>query len=460
MSIEVPTYTTNHESPTVEQPTAGSLPDTIQHDLNNVATNGGIDTPTFQGRIEAQYGEQPTPALTPTGEVVVNVEVAVAPAAAPTTVGETTPPTPEAADTSSSPRTPNTDLAGEQAQTSTTWLAPAVVAAPTVAAKPNEIATPTKQVEPTPTPRQEASLPPEQPQPQPQPRPQTEAVAHVEASSQVPATATGDNMGNGPTDPHDGLHSAESGDENEGGEDREHEDQSNEDGAEDGEGEERHEPQPTSDAQLQSTELDVNERRSEGEEAAETRGEQGGDAVLRLVTLDSLASDLAETESPDDPRRLSLPAHIAEALPQQISNGDVDFLLAVTPDNEPRGQIGIMWTGPLDGTIRNYLGLQEGEYMPQVAFFEVPPSFRGQGIGSKLLKEAADMMVAREHQQLFLIVEVDNVRAQKLYGQSGYAMTTYRRTIEVPLEDGKSEIRHQALMLKNLGRATNPTPSP
>jgi hypothetical protein len=239
MSIEVPTYTTNHESPTVEQPTAGSLPDTIQHDLNNVATNGGIDTPTFQGRIEAQYGEQPTPALTPTGEVVVNVEVAVAPAAAPTTVGETTPPTPEAADTSSSPRTPNTDLAGEQAQTSTTWLAPAVVAAPTVAAKPNEIATPTKQVEPTPTPRQEASLPPEQPQPQPQPRPQTEAVAHVEASSQVPATATGDNMGNGPTDPHDGLHSAESGDENEGGEDREHEDQSNEDGAEDGEGEER-----------------------------------------------------------------------------------------------------------------------------------------------------------------------------------------------------------------------------
>lgn len=132
---------------------------------------------------------------------------------------------------------------------------------------------------------------------------------------------------------------------------------------------------------------------------------------LKYVTSESIANDLANG-------MIDVHPGIAENLPDEITNGQIDFLVAQVGD-QPCGQAGINWVAPRNPLIRSMLereGLLKPEgNMPNIAFVEVRERFRSQGIGRLLIKGLHDAAVRRGFTSVFLQVSQDNVRAIRLY---------------------------------------------
>lgn len=75
----------------------------------------------------------------------------------------------------------------------------------------------------------------------------------------------------------------------------------------------------------------------------------------------------------------------------------------------PVGQAAIHWNGkPTHPQI------------PDIQSVRVHPDFRGQGLGSRLLRECEKLVVAQGHAQVSLSVVFDNVAARRLYERLSY----------------------------------------
>ncbi len=139
---------------------------------------------------------------------------------------------------------------------------------------------------------------------------------------------------------------------------------------------------------------------------------------LRYVTAESIANDL-------ECGMVDVHPDIAENLPNEITSGQIDFLVAQVGD-QSRGQAGINWVAPRNPLVRSMLeseGLLKPEgYMPNIAFVEVRKQFRSQGIGRLLIEKLHIEAARRGFTSVFLQVSLDNVRAIRLYKEDlGYS---------------------------------------
>jgi len=139
------------------------------------------------------------------------------------------------------------------------------------------------------------------------------------------------------------------------------------------------------------------------------------DVSIRLVTAESLAADL-------DARRLDVHPDIAEGL-RGVIGDKVDFFIAVSPTEEPRGQVGINWVGAVRQQTRDALRLAEGETAPNIAFLEVTEGYRRQGVARLLLARVYAEILRRDHRMTFLEVAIGNVAARALYYSEGFVDT-------------------------------------
>jgi hypothetical protein len=159
------------------------LPGNFHQALTSIDSNSGeLAEPTFRDKIEAQAALQGAP--------VLDTNPAMSPAdhdpliAAPEKQGH------------------STDFEPISQSAITGWLIPVVVAPVETQSRPQ----PEQQPQPA-LPQDHDPQLPEQPE-QPE---RSQPAATPSEDEQPPATQTGDNMGNGPTDPPDGVHSAEEG---------------------------------------------------------------------------------------------------------------------------------------------------------------------------------------------------------------------------------------------------------
>jgi GNAT superfamily N-acetyltransferase len=139
----------------------------------------------------------------------------------------------------------------------------------------------------------------------------------------------------------------------------------------------------------------------------------GEPLIIREVTPRSLDIDLAVG-------RLVLPAPIIEGLEAAIWSKDISFLVAETPDGDPRGQAGVNWKGPVkDGPLKDAL-----EGAANVAFVEVHGEHEGAGIGQNLMLSVEELARRRKRGTLYLTVDHANERGRMFWDRQGY------RTVE------------------------------
>jgi GNAT superfamily N-acetyltransferase len=168
------------------------------------------------------------------------------------------------------------------------------------------------------------------------------------------------------------------------------------------------------------------------------------DATVRSVTADSVADDLAT-------KRLDLPPPIAEGLADDIADGSISFIVAESPQGEPRGQVGINWEGPRTPAIRDAIGA-----IPGIAFMDVAEPHRRQGIAQDLLHAAYDEALARGHTSVFLTVQAANTPAVNLYRKEGFVETGISHNFDQFVRDpdgvfrGRREPREMHVFIKQL----------
>jgi ribosomal-protein-alanine N-acetyltransferase len=102
--------------------------------------------------------------------------------------------------------------------------------------------------------------------------------------------------------------------------------------------------------------------------------------------------------------------------------------------------------GERDGAVVGYAGVDSGGEVADVMTVAVAPTAQGQGLGRVLL----DWIIAQSRrggaQYLMLEVRADNLAAQRLYAQAGFAMLTVRRRYYQP---GDVDALIMRLPLKN-----------
>ncbi|HEV7454240.1 MAG TPA: GNAT family N-acetyltransferase [Candidatus Saccharimonadales bacterium] len=202
-------------------------------------------------------------------------------------------------------------------------------------------------------------------------------------------------------------------------------------------------PQP-GETQREIQPADTSTAEDSAESAAAESARPPHDATVRSVTAESLAGDLAA-------KRLDVPPPIAEGLADDIADGSISFIVAESPQGEPRGQIGINWEGPRTPAIRDAIGA-----MPGLAFVEVAEPHRQQGIAQDLLHAAYGEALARGHSSVFLTVEANNTPAINLYRKEGFVDAGVSHSLDQFVRDpdgvfrGAREAREMHVFIKHL----------
>ncbi len=157
----------------------------------------------------------------------------------------------------------------------------------------------------------------------------------------------------------------------------------------------------------------------------------------REVVIDDLRpDDLAEISWSGSRTHVQ---HVSDQL-QRVSSGDVEYLAVRNAEGRA------LAIGLIDHVRHN-----DGSEIGQLS---TDPALQGQGLGTVLIEAAERRIGARGHQWSILGVEVENVRARKLYERLGYV--AYAEEVEswtAEDEDGK-EYLHTAnaiLLRKRVG---------
>ncbi len=86
--------------------------------------------------------------------------------------------------------------------------------------------------------------------------------------------------------------------------------------------------------------------------------------------------------------------------------------------------------------IKAYLGAVLNQWEAEIAFIAVDPSFRRQGLATKLLNELKDFALKTGRDKIFLEVRQSNAQAINLYTKNGFKIYNQRKNYYEGQEDG------------------------
>lgn len=119
--------------------------------------------------------------------------------------------------------------------------------------------------------------------------------------------------------------------------------------------------------------------------------------------------------------------------------GGRGVLLTAWEDSRPVGVV-YVWLEPADeAEVRKYL-----PGVPLLHHLEVAAERRDHGIGTRLVKAAERVLLARGYDQVALAVELKNVGAARLYVRLGFRRWAHGRVVcysETSLPDGSRKLR-------------------
>jgi len=98
---------------------------------------------------------------------------------------------------------------------------------------------------------------------------------------------------------------------------------------------------------------------------------------------------------------------------QELEKG-IKEVLVITEGEEPTGELWIFWNSEEDDDHAN------GKDRAHLSTFRIHPDHRGQGLGTKLIHHAFEIIKEKNFKEVTIGAYVDEPRTQKLYNRWGF----------------------------------------